>query len=371
MSRALPGEVRLPSQAEVRWSQLKVGSIVLISMILLTTLLFLMTSDAGISFFQKRLIVKSYFDNAAGVKVGAPVDLEGVTVGEVTHVEITTDPARKLTPVEVVMKLSPHFRASIHKDSIVTLQTAGVLGDTVVDINSQLANGPEIDNGDELRTKEVPSIQDVVASSQATVKSVNEIMPKINDIVTSIDDGKGSAGKLINDPQLYNRAVNAVNQLQTLATNLNNGRGTAGKLLTDDSVYNNLKDTTARLDSLATGLSKGKGSAGKLLTDDTLYNNLNRTLDQTNEMLAQINSGKGGMGLLIKDQAFANHLNDTVTKLDLMLTNVDEGKGTIGKLATDDTAYTNLNKLLANTNEFVTMLRQDPKKYLTIHMKIF
>jgi phospholipid/cholesterol/gamma-HCH transport system substrate-binding protein len=363
--------VRLPSQAEVRWSQLKVGSIVLVSVLLLTTLLFLMTSAAGIGFFQKRIVVHSFFDNAAGVKVGAPVSLEGVTIGEVYRVEITTDPARKLTPVEVVMKISPRFRGSIHKDSIVTLQTTGVLGDTVVDINSQLATGPEVKNGDELRTKDVPSIQDVVASSQATVKSVNEIMPKINDIVTSIDTGKGSAGKLINDPQLYNRAVNTVSQLQTLATGLNTGRGTAGKLLTDDTVYNNLKDTTAKLDMLATNLSSGKGTAGKLLTDDTLYNNLNTTITQTNALLAQINSGKGGLGLLVKDPAFADKLNDTVSKLDLLLTNVDEGKGTIGKLATDDTAYTNLNKLLTNTNEFMTMLRQDPKKYLTIHMKIF
>ncbi|HEY4009844.1 MAG TPA: MlaD family protein [Acidobacteriaceae bacterium] len=361
----------MPSQAEVRWSQLKVGSIVLVSVLLLTTLLFLMTSAAGIAFFQKRIVVHSFFDNASGVKVGAPVSLEGVTIGEVSRVEITTDPAHKLTPVEVVMKLSPHFRASIHKDSFVTMQTAGVLGDTVVDINSQIATGPEVQNGDELRTKDVPTIQDVVASSQATVKSVNEIMPKINDIVTSIDTGKGSAGKLINDPALYNRAVDTVNQLQLLATNLNKGRGTAGKLLTDDSVYNNLKDTTAKLDTVASGLASGKGSAGKLLTDDTLYNNLNTTISQANVLLTQINSGKGGIGLLVKDQAFAGRLNDTVAKLDLLLTNVDEGKGTIGKLATDDAAYTNLNKLLANSNEFVTMLRQDPKKYLTIHMKIF
>lgn len=361
----------MPSQAEVRWSQLKVGGIVLASLVLLTTLLFLMTSNAGIGLFQKRIILHSFFDNASGVKVGAPVSLQGVTVGEVTRVEITTDPARKLTPVEVVMKLSPHFRSSIRKDSVVTLQTAGVLGDTEVDINSQLATGPEIQNGDELRTKDVPSIADVVASSQETVKSFNQIMPKLNDIVTSLDNGKGSAGKLINDPQLYNRAVGTINQLQTLATNLNNGRGTAGKLLTDDTAYNNLKDATARLDALVTGLSSGKGTAGKLLTDDTLYNNLNTTLNQTNVLLAQINSGKGGVGLLIKDQAFADRLNDTVSKLDLLLTNVDDGKGTIGKLATDDAAYNNLNKLLADTDTLMNMLRTDPKKYLTIHMKIF
>ncbi len=158
----------MPSQAEVRWSQLKVGSIVLVSCLLLTTLLFLMTSAAGIAVFKKRIVVHSFFDNASGVKVGAPVSLEGVTIGEVTHVEITTDPARKLTPVEVVMKLSPHFRASVHKDSVTSMQTTGVLGDTVVDISSKNATGAEINDGDELPTRDVPSIADVVASSQQT-----------------------------------------------------------------------------------------------------------------------------------------------------------------------------------------------------------
>jgi phospholipid/cholesterol/gamma-HCH transport system substrate-binding protein len=361
----------MPSQAEVRWSQLKVGGIVFVSLALLTTLLFLMTSNVGIAFFQKRIIVHSFFDNASGVKEGAPVYLEGVTIGEVSRVEITTDPTHKLTPVEVVMKLSPRFRNSLHKDSVVFLETTGVLGDTVVDISSQHATGPAIENGDELPTKDVPSIQDVVASSQETIQNLNAIMPKLNDIATSLDSDKGTAGKFINDPELYNRAVGTINQLQTLATNLNKGRGTAGKFLTDDTVYNNLKDTTARLDSLATGLSTGKGSAGKLLTDDTLYNNLNKTLDQTNAILAQVNSGKGGLGLLIKDQAFADHLNDTVSNLDRLLSDINAGKGTIGKLAKDDAAYDNLNKLLANTNELITMIRTDPKKYLTIHMKIF
>jgi phospholipid/cholesterol/gamma-HCH transport system substrate-binding protein len=363
--------VPMPSQAEVRWSQLKIGLIILISLALLCTLLFLMTSASGGGIFQKHLIVTSYFDNASGLKAGAPVELEGVTVGDVQHVRITTDPARKLTPVLVIMRLSPRFQTSLHKDSVASLVTSGVLGDTVVEINSQTANGPELQTGDELPTRNQPSIQDVVKSSQDTVKSVNAILPKINDIVSSIDNGRGSAGKLINDPVLYNQAVRAVNQLQTLVNNLNGGHGTVGKLLNDDTLYNNLNDAATKLDAVANGLNSGKGTAGKLLNDDTLYNNLNTTISQTNALLTQINSGKGGLGMLIKDPAFANRLNDTVNKLDLLLTNVDEGKGTIGKLATDDAAYTNLNKLLTNTDTFVTMLRQDPKKYLTIHMKIF
>jgi phospholipid/cholesterol/gamma-HCH transport system substrate-binding protein len=361
----------LPSQAEVRWSQLKVGLIVLASLALLTILLFLMTSASGMSLFSKKLNVRAYFDNASGVKVGAPVTLEGVTIGEVRKVEITTDPERRLAPVELELKLSPKFQASLHKDSVVSLSTAGVLGDTVVDINSQSATGPELQNGDELRTRNAPSIQDVVKSSQDTIKSVNQILPKINNIADAVNSSKGSAGLLINDPELYNRAVRTVNELQTLTTNLNRGRGSAGKLLTDDTMYNHLNDAANKLDIVATNLSNGKGTAGKLLNDDALYNQLNGTLTQTNALLTQINSGKGGLGMLIKDQAFADKLNDSVSKLDLLLTNVNQGKGTIGKLATDDAAYNNLNKLLTESSSLMTMIRQDPKKYLTIHMKIF
>ena len=54
-----------------------------------------------------------------------------------------------------------------------------------------------------------------------------------------------------------------------------------------------------------------------------------------------------------------------------LLKGVNQGHGTIGKLATDDAAYTNLNKLLTSSTDLVGAIRQDPKKYLTIHLKIF
>src|SRR5580692_11934263 len=71
----------MPSQQEVRWSQLKVGVIVLVSVVILTTLLFLMTSTSGMGFFSHKLTVTTYFENSAGLKVGAAVNLEGVTIG--------------------------------------------------------------------------------------------------------------------------------------------------------------------------------------------------------------------------------------------------------------------------------------------------
>src|SRR6185437_12209239 len=95
----------MPSQQEVRWSQLKVGVIVLVASVVLVTLLFLMTSASGLGLFSHKLTITTYFENSAGLKDGAAVNLEGVTIGTVKTVTVVNNAAHKLTPVKVVMKL--------------------------------------------------------------------------------------------------------------------------------------------------------------------------------------------------------------------------------------------------------------------------
>ena len=361
----------MPSQQEVKWSQLKVGVIVLISVTLLCILLFLMTSASGMSLFSHKIIVHTYFDNSQGLKVGAPVELEGVTIGEVTRVTVTTAPDRKLTPVYVLMKIDPKYQSSLHKDTTAELATIGVLGDTVLDLDSTLATGPALATGDELRTTASPSLNDVVKSSKGTVEDADVILKKLDLIESAILSGKGSAGKLINDPDLYNKADQTLTQIRDLVTGINNGQGSLGKLVHDDQLYTHLNDTVARLDEITSELNKGRGSAGKLLKDDKLYDNLSDTIAHANSLLAEIDNGKGSIGLVAKDPNFARKLDDTVTRLDTLLGNVNAGKGSLGKLATNDDAYNNLNHLLTNSSDLVTAIRQDPRKYLDFHVRVF
>jgi len=361
----------MPSEQEVRWSQLKIGVIVIVASVILTTLLFLMTSASGLGFFTRKLTVTTYFENSAGLKTGAAVNLEGVTIGAVKSVTVTTAPDRKLTPVVVVMTLDSKYAPSLHKDSTAALSTVGVLGDTVVDINSQVATGRELQNGDELKTLETPSLQDVVKASQGTLESINVILAKMNLVVDNIQSGKGSVGQLINNPDLYNKFLATADDIHTLTSNLNAGKGTLGKLITDDTMYSRVNDITAKLDSITADLQNGKGTAGKLLKDDTLYTNTNASVAHLNSILADADAGKGGLGVMLKDPKFAKDLKDTVAQANQLIAAVNEGKGTLGKLATDDAAYTNLNKLLTDSSDLVMAIRKDPKKYLTIHMKIF
>ncbi len=361
----------MPNQQEVRWSQLKVGVIVLISAVVLVTLLFLMTSSSGLGLFSKKIVVTTYFENSAGLKEGAAVNLQGVTIGAVRSVTVTSAPDRKLTPVQVVMKLDTKYRTELKKDSKAALSTVGVLGDTVVDINSQYAVGTPLESGDEIKTVETPNLQDVVKASQGTIESLNVILAKMNAIVDNLQSGKGSVGQLINNPDLYNKANGTIDELHKLTVNLNQGKGSVGKLMNDPEMYNRLNSAVGRLDAIMASVQNGQGTAGKLLKDETLYNNLNSTLANANQLLTDANQGKGAIGLLAKDPQFRQQLQDTLTQVNSLVTGIDQGRGTLGKLATDDQAYANLNKLLTESTTLVTTIRQDPKKYLTIHLKIF
>src|SRR5271155_2925961 len=336
----------MPSQQEVRWSQLKVGVIVLISTIVLVTLLFLMTSSSGLGIFSHKLTVATYFANSAGLKTGAAVNLEGVTIGTVKTVTIDNSPEHKLTPVKVVMKMNEKFATNLKKDSKASLSTVGVLGDTVVDINSQFAVGPPLQDGDVLKTTETPSLSDVVKASQGTIESLNVILAKMNVIVDNLETGKGTIGQLINNRDLYDKANKTIDELTTLERNLNAGRGSVGKLLTDDSLYNRLNDTAAKLENIVNSVDSGKGTAGMFLKDDALYKNLNSTVAHANSILADADAGKGGLGLMLKDPKFRQDLSGTLAQVNSLVSNINEGHGTLGKLATDDAMYTNVNKLL-------------------------
>jgi phospholipid/cholesterol/gamma-HCH transport system substrate-binding protein len=358
----------VPSQQEVQWSQLKVGVLVIVALAALTALIFLMSGSTG-GIFSRKITLRSYFENSAGLKNGAPVNLEGVTIGTVTDIKIA--PARKLTPVEVTMKIGSKYRTAVHTDSTSSLETIGVLGDTVVDINSKTATGPAVQNNAELKTNETPNLSDVIKSSQGTIEQLNTILAKVDHLADSLNSTKGSIGELINSPDLYNKAVATLNELSQLVDTVANGKGSIGKLVADDTLYNHINDTVAKLDKMSTELDEGKGTLGKLLKDETLANNLSQSVANANKLLADINAGKGGLGMIAKDPQFAAKLRDTVDKLDSVLNRVDSGEGTVGQLVRNPSLYNNLDQSLTETRGLIAAIRENPKKYLTFHVKIF
>ena len=126
----------MPSQKQLKWSQLRVGLTLLFASATLAVLIFVMSGTGG--WFTRKITLRSYFDNAGGLREGAPVRLAGVDIGNVTGIRIVGD--KPTTPVEVTMKVNTKYKFNLRKDSITLLATAGVLGETYVDIDSSTAS---------------------------------------------------------------------------------------------------------------------------------------------------------------------------------------------------------------------------------------
>ena len=359
----------MPSQKQLKWSQLRVGITVIVSCVTLGVLLFLMSGTRGL--FSKRIKLQSYFDNASGLREGAPVRLSGVDVGNVIHIRVVPDKDKQLTPVEVIMKVSTKYGFDLRRDSVISLETAGVLGETYLDIDSSQAVGAIVQDGDTLATQVHPDFNQVVRASQGTLENMDALLKRADRILAFAESGKGSLGKLIYDPTLYNRISATVADLQGMVEEVAKGHGSLGALINKNDAYDKFLATLDKLNAVIDDVQAGKGTAGKLLKDPSLYDNANDTMANIKKVSETINSGKGTIGRLVEDDELAKKLDITITKLSELTSELEAGQGTAGKLFKDETLYNNANQMITEASALVKAVKENPKKYLSIKLHIF
>jgi len=350
----------VPSQKQLQWAQLRVGLTVVFALVVLGVLIFLMTGASGL--FAKKFTVYTYVDDAGGLRAGSPVRLQNVDIGTVGSIRIVPD--RPHAPVQIGLRVGGNATDFLKKDSVVMLTTVGALGETYVNIDSTSAKQGPAQNGDSLPWKDVPDIQDVVRSSQTTLQNANALLGRVDRIVGAIESQQGSVGQLIYNQALYDNLNRSVVQAQEILNEINSGKGSLGQLLRSDELYDKLNATVDKVNQLADELQAGHGTIGKLLKDPELYNNANK-------FMADVNSGKGTLGKFAHDEEFAKKLQNVVNRMSDITDRLDRGEGSAGKLLHDNSLYDNTNKLLLDTQALMQGIRQNPKKYLTIHLKLF
>ena len=341
----------------------------IVATVVLAVLLFLMSGTGGL--FTKRITLYSYFDNAEGLRPGAPVRLSGVDIGNVVRISITNAKDRQLTPVEVTMKVTTKYAFNLRKDSVTSLDTAGVLGETYLDIDSSQAIGPPARSGDTLATRVHPDFNEVVRSSQSTLQNMDALLKRADRILAFAESGKGSLGKLIYDPTLYDRFSKTVAEFQQVVDAIAKGQGSLGQLINSNDAYSKFIATLDKMDAVIDDMQQGKGTAGKFLKDPSLYNNANDTIANLKQVSADLSAGKGTAGRLLKDEELANRIDTTMTKLAALTSDLEAGKGSAGKLLKDETLYNNVNQTLTDMQDLLKAFRQNPKKYLSIRLHIF
>jgi phospholipid/cholesterol/gamma-HCH transport system substrate-binding protein len=333
----------------------------------LAILVFLISGTGGL--FTKKITLVTYFDNAEGIRPGQPVDLQGVAIGNVKSVRVV--PGRPLNPVQVVMRVNKDFQRFIHEDSQATIETAGVLGESFINIDSKKATGLIVKDGSELKPGNAPGIQDVVKSSQTSLQNINVLVQRADAILAEIQNGNGSLGKVIYDPTMINKINVILNQVQALLNDVSNGKGTIGKFFADDSLYRKADALVTKADAMVDEINKGHGSLGKLVKDDALYNNANQTIATANKLITDLNAGRGAAGKLLKDEELSRKLQNIVDKLSAISDRLEAGEGSAGRLLKDPSVYNNTDQMLVETRNLIKSIRENPKKYLTIRFRVF
>ena len=87
--------------------------------------------------------------------------------------------------------------------------------------------------------------------------------------------------------------------------------------------------------------------------------------------MADIDAGRGTLGLLAKNPQYAQRLERITDNLEQLSNRLAAGEGSAGLLFKDPRLYNNADQMLIESRTLVKAMRENPKKYLTIHFKIF
>lgn len=177
---------------DVRSFELKVGVFILIGVAILFLIVF---SIGDINFSKSGYTIGVEFNFANGLAVSAPVRLAGVRIGQVQSVRIGYEKDTGHPKAEITAWVDQS--AKIEKDSKVTINQLGLLGEKYLEIMPGTTGTALVKPGDK-----------IVGHDPVSMEKITENLANLSDDVKSIVErlrkGEGTIGKLLVDEKIYN-----------------------------------------------------------------------------------------------------------------------------------------------------------------------
>src|SRR5437660_5268972 len=317
----------MAQRRSLAWTELRVGVLVIASFALLALAIFYVSGQSGI--FTKKYTVTAYFTSANGLRSGGEVWLEGVTIGNVDKVRISKQ-ADPLKSVEVDLKLDENYRNIIRTDSMVTINTIGLLGDKYVDITRGSEGGQIVPDSGTLQGSEAGDIRKIVTGTSDFVANLDALSNQVKKLADRVDRGEGTLGKLLTDTAIYDNANLTMREANSFVRDLRTGNGTIGKLVSDDEAYRRFNEMMDRVDNLIEAVQNGHGAAGKFINDPAVYDKADMVLARVESVADRIDRGEGTLGKLTKDDAIYNELRESVNRFSELVASIQNGEGSAG-----------------------------------------
>ena len=194
--------------------KIKLGLFVSLGILFLIAIIFLIGSQQNL--FSSEINITTKFKNASGLQVGSSVRFSGITVGTVDNVEIIND-----STVQVDLSIKSDVKKFIKKDSKASIGSEGVIGDKLLTISQGSTKSKEIQDGDIIKSFEPIEMDDIMASVKVTAENAEVITDELAMLLTDVNDGQGTLGKLMNDEEMAKDLEKTMENLRKSSKGLN------------------------------------------------------------------------------------------------------------------------------------------------------
>jgi len=153
--------------------------------------------------------------NVSGLQVGNNIRFSGINIGTVDNIKIVND-----STVMVSMSIRKEISQFIRMDSEVSIGSEGLIGDKLLAISRGSADSPLALDGQQLTSKEPVETDDIISSLQVTAGNAEVISYQLADIMTKINAGNGTLGRLIQDTTIAENLNQTIVNLKTSSKGL-------------------------------------------------------------------------------------------------------------------------------------------------------
>jgi phospholipid/cholesterol/gamma-HCH transport system substrate-binding protein len=276
------------------------GAFVLAAMLALAAAILSLSAESGL--FKSQYRLTAHFKNVLGLLPGAPVWLGGTEVGRVDR--IAFEPMSAERPVLVVLRINEDIQDRIRDDSVATIGTIGLLGDSYVELSFGTEGAAVLLDGDEIATAEPVNVTALMAEGRNALASINELSGSVNDVVKTFAEKEGAE-----------RAVEAIQAVSDIMIETREGSGLIHSLIFDPyegggaealtRSLASLEDSLASLDAILAEVRTGDGILHSLIyaspDEQTILTEVLAATERLNRILGKVESGEGTIGLLLND----------------------------------------------------------------------
>ena len=324
----------MPRYGQLKWSQVKIGLVVSVALAMM--IITIMNMSHGLTLLSRQIELHAVVDHTQGLKIGGPVRLNGVDVGNVRHIEIAKDS----NAVEIIFAVQRPVLGHLHEDAMVNIRPLGLLGDKYLDLSPGSATKPPLQLNQMLHGQAESDFTGLASGAENTLDRLNTAIDGLQRILTKVSEGQGTAGKLFSDASLYERS---------------------------QRVMENLENLSEKSIGVLSKVERGEGTLGQLVSNQDFYRRANQALNDLGQLASRLNNQNGTLTKL-SDPTLYRRLDDLTTRGEQLLSKIQNGDGTIGKLVNEDELYTRADKLLSELETLVADVKQHPTKYFKLSL---